>query len=267
MTTEMSVEHSRAASLVARITRLEWLVAGVVVVVLLVLVVLEPDILQAPFESARSIAVVVGGTLIAAVVLYLMLRAGVPPLIRVLVLLVPFVIVSWWLLSPFFSDDVVNERFETSIAAQRRASESAAGEPESPTDASGSPQPATTSPTSAPPAPAVPVLLGTGTIVGLAGHDGTGDAGIFRLEDGSLVLRLENLDIDNGPDLKLYLVPGADRRSPEDGSYAFGALRGNVGNQTYEIPSTYMVGPGDWTMLVWCEAFTVEFVGATISVP
>lgn len=35
---------------------------------------------------------------------------------RLLVLGVPFVAVSWWLLSPFFIDDVVNEDFTTSIA-------------------------------------------------------------------------------------------------------------------------------------------------------
>src|SRR3712207_7102382 len=33
---------------------------------------------------------------------------------------------------------------------------------------------------------------------------------------GAHVLRLENLDIDNGPDLHLYLLPGADQVSPGD---------------------------------------------------
>jgi hypothetical protein len=102
--------------------------------------------------------------------------------------------------------------------------------------------------------------------VGLAGHDGTGDAGIFRLEDGSLVLRLENFDIDNGPDLELYLVPGSESYSPGDGSLHLGALKGNVGNQTYEIPANFEVSAGPWTALVWCEAFTVEFVGATLEI-
>jgi len=26
------------------------------------------------------------------------------------------------------------------------------------------------------------------------------------------------------------------------------------------------VSPGSWTVLVWCEAFTVEFVGASLTV-
>jgi hypothetical protein len=117
-----------------------------------------------------------------------------------------------------------------------------------------------------PTAPAGPQLLGSGRFVGLAGHDGTGDAGIFRLPDGSLVLRLERFDIDNGPDLELYLVPGADRRSPTDRSHHFGALKGNIGDQTYDIPASYPVASGPWTVLVWCKAFTVEFVAATVEV-
>ena len=119
---------------------------------------------------------------------------------------------------------------------------------------------------SAPPAPAGPRLLGSGTFVGLAGHDGTGDAGIFRLDDGSHVVRLENLDIDNGPDLELYLVPGEASYDPGDGSVHLGQLKGNIGDQTYEVPSHFDVPPGSWTVLVWCEAFTVEFVGATLTV-
>jgi hypothetical protein len=248
--------------LLARISPLEWVIACVVAIVLLVLVVLDPDILEAPFASTRAAVVFFGGTLLAAIVGVVMLRLGVPPVIRVLVLGVPFVIVSWWLISPFFIDDVVDEKGPSIAAAQRNAASATA-----PTEAPGATPPAAVSNT--PPTttlPPAPVLRGAGQFVGLAGHSGTGDAGIVRLEDGSQVLRLENFDIDNGPDLKLYLVPGADRRAPDDGSYYFGDLRGNVGNQTYAIPNGYDVAPGEWTVLVWCKAFTVEFVAATLTV-
>jgi hypothetical protein len=180
------------------------------------------------------------------------------------VLGVPFVVASWWLLSPFFVDDEVHDPFDTSIAAAQAPQPDRAAPP---TTAPGAATPEAAAPTTTgAPVPTGPVLLGSGSFVGLAGHDGTGDAGIFELEDGSLVLRLENFDIDNGPDLKLYLVPGADRRSPADDAHFFGALRGNVGEQTYEIPSSFTVGPGPWTVLVWCEAFTVEFVAANVVV-
>jgi hypothetical protein len=243
-----------------RISALEWIVAAVVAAGMLALVLLEPDILQAPFESPRAVALTFGGTALAAVALFVMLRLGVPPLVRVLVLITPFLLVSWWLISPFFRDEVVNTDFATSIASERSRDDGTTPSTTAP------PSPPTPAPSASEPPPSGPVLLGSGAIAGLAGHDGTGVAGIFRLEDDSLVLRLEQLDIDNGPDLRLYLVPGADRRAPEDGSHYFGDLQGNVGNQTYEIPPSFAVTPGPWTVLVWCEAFTVEFVAATMTI-
>ena len=110
------------------------------------------------------------------------------------------------------------------------------------------------------------MLVGAGQFVGLAGHSGTGDAGLFQNPDGSLVLRFENFDIENGPDLEVYLVPGADQTALADGSIHLGALKGNVGDQNYQLPPGTELAPGAYTALVWCEAFSVEFVGATIVV-
>lgn len=236
----------------SRISRLEWVCGAVAVVILVGLVIAEPDVVQAPLESSRALAAVAGGTILAGVALIVMLRLRVPPVARLVVLGVPLVVVSWWTISPFFTDDIVHDDFETSIAAARRGSVGPIA-----TDG-GSSLPSTTS--------AGPRLLGSGAFVGLAGHQGTGDAGLFRRGNGSVVLRLENFDIDNGPDLELYLVPGADRRSADDRSHHFGGLRGNIGDQTYEVPASFPVTTGRWTVLVWCKAFTVEFVAATVTV-
>jgi len=108
--------------------------------------------------------------------------------------------------------------------------------------------------------------LGAGGLVGLAGHDGTGQAGIFRTAPDVHVLRLEELDIDNGPDLRLYVIPGADQVTPTEGAHYLGPLRGNVGSLTYDLPVEFQPTPGPWTVLVWCEAFDVEFVGATLTI-
>jgi hypothetical protein len=245
-----------------RVSRLEWSAAVVAVVVLTVLVVLEPDIVDAPFASTRALLFTAGGTVLAAVALVLMVRLRVHPGARLVVLGVPFVAVQWWLISPFFFDDVVHDAFETSIAEQQAADEPpGADAPAPPPPAERGPTPSTSSP---PSSEAPPQLLGAGQVAGLAGHEGTGDAGIFRLADGRQVLRFEHLDIENGPDLELYLVPGRDRTSPGDGAIHLGPLRGNVGNLTYELPGDG-VAPGDWTVLVWCEAFTVEFVAASLT--
>jgi Electron transfer DM13 len=264
--------RSLPTRLVGRVTTVEWIIGGVVAAVMLVLVVLEPDILEAPVENPRTILFTVGGTIAAAVALVVMLWFNVSAILRILVLSVPFAIVSWWLISPFFLDDVVEEGFSTSIATQLdEGEESTTPDPTVGSPGAASPDPAGSEdsveadPAEEPPAePAVPVLLGAGQFVGLAGHSGTGDAGIFRNPDGSYVLRFENFDIENGPDLEVYLVPGADRTTLDPGSIHLGDLKGNVGNQTYDLPSGTALVPGPYTALVWCEAFTVEFVGATL---
>ncbi|MEM9036557.1 MAG: DM13 domain-containing protein [Actinomycetota bacterium] len=290
-----SDQTSTVRRLLGRITRLEIVVAAAIAVLMLVLVIIEPNILEAPFENERTLLFTFGGTALAAAAYVAMLWLRVPALVRLTVLLVPFAIVNWWLLSPYFIDDVVDEEFSTSIAAQQAAADQTAEAPADPvvveddapadaaaegaadadaaTDGDAATEddaaPATTEPAPAPTTEAVPdtpVLLGAGSFVGLAGHEGTGDAGIFRNPDGTFVLRFENFDIENGPDLEVYLVPGADQVDLVDGSIALGALKGNIGDQTYELPPGTELPPGEYTALVWCEAFSVEFVGATIQV-
>lgn len=261
---------SSRRALIGRITRLELIIGAAVATVMVLLVVLEPDIVEAPFENGRTVLFTVGGTGLAAAAFVAMIWLRVPAVVRVVVLLVPFALVNWWLISPYFVDDVVDETFSTSISDQLAS----ADEPATPSTPALSapaigeePTSETTRPTTeAPPPPTGPVLLGAGRFVGLAGHSGTGDAGIFENPDGSLVLRFENFDIPNGPDLEVYLVPGADQTSPADGALHLGALKGNVGDQSYELAAGTELASGPWTALVWCEAFTVEFVGATIAI-
>lgn len=267
-----------------RISRLELAVGGIVAAVLAVLVIIEPGILEAPFENSTTLIFTLGGTVLAALAFGAMLWLRVPPIVRVIVLVVPFALVNWWLLSPHFIDDVVNDEFSTSISAQLADAPAAAapavgaaeadvtepgadatnpvGSSEQPSNDAEVEQPAAEA---RPAGPAGPVLVGAGQFVGLAGHDGVGDAGIFENPDGSRTLRFENFDIDNGPDLKVYLVPGADQTDLAPGSIDLGELKGNVGDQNYTIGADVDIPPGTYTVLVWCEAFSVEFVGATIT--
>jgi hypothetical protein len=294
--------------LIGRITRLEIVVGAVISVAILVLVLIEPDILEAPFENWRTVLFTFGGTAVAAITLVVMLRLRVPAIARVIVLVVPLALVNWWLISPHFIDDVVDEAFSASISEQLATAGdvpvapaapdagedpnaisappvtgapppadpareepaassgggAAGGEP-APEEPSATETPAEEDPSVSAP-PGGPVLLGAGQFVGLAGHSGTGDAGIFQNPDGSLVLRFESFDIQNGPDLEVYLVPGPDQTSLSEGSIHLGALKGNIGDQNYELPPGTELAPGAYTALVWCEAFSVEFVGATIVV-
>ncbi len=264
------------ARLLGRIARVEIIVAALVAVGAVVLVLIEPDVLEAPFENGNTLLFTFGGTLVAAAAFVALLWLNVPAPLRILVLGVPFAIVNWWLVSPYFIDEVVDEEFSVSIADQSASTPSPTSAP--PGDQANETATSTTEAAAAEAAtaeaddeptttePAGPVLLGTGEFVGLAGHEGTGDAGIFLNPDGTYVLRFENFDIENGPNLDLYLVPGADQVSLPEGSIPLGDLKGNIGDQNYELPPGTELTPGPYTALVWCEAFGVEFVGATVTI-
>ncbi|MGQ0615521.1 MAG: DM13 domain-containing protein [Acidimicrobiia bacterium] len=114
----------------------------------------------------------------------------------------------------------------------------------------------------APPTPAAPVALGAGSFVGID-HRAAGDVALYRLADGSVVVRLENVDIEPGPDYDLYLVAGAGRESP-DGGARLGDLKGNKGDQNYPVAPGVPVD-GELTVLVWCEVFSVPVAAATLS--
>ncbi len=97
-------------------------------------------------------------------------------------------------------------------------------------------------------------------------HPTEGTATIYELEDGQLVLRLEDLATDNGPALFVYLsgiTPDGPANEVEDVYLDLGVLKGNIGDQNYDIP------PGtDLTqfnsVVIWCERFAVVFGTAEI---
>jgi hypothetical protein len=106
--------------------------------------------------------------------------------------------------------------------------------------------------------PAVDVELAAGSFASLA-HETTGTAAIVDLADGGRRLTLTDLNTDNGPDLRLYLVPGAANADGSvDGGVDLGRLKGNIGTQQYEVPAGVRVADGA-SVVVWCRAFTVAF--------
>ncbi len=111
-----------------------------------------------------------------------------------------------------------------------------------------------------------PVVISTGEFHPVA-HPGKGDAIVYRLEDGSHVLRLENLDIFNGPALYVYAVAADDARDNETveeaGFLNLGPLKGNQGNQTYELPVDF--DPEKHRSIsIWCKRFSVNFATAPL---
>jgi Electron transfer DM13 len=86
-------------------------------------------------------------------------------------------------------------------------------------------------------------------------HRASGTAVIYRQPDGSLVVGLEDIDIQPGTDYDIYVVPGADREDT-DGGTRLDDLRGNKGTQYYPVPTGADVATGQWTVLVWCQTST-----------
>ena len=94
-------------------------------------------------------------------------------------------------------------------------------------------------------------------------HRTTGTAEIIRLADGKHVLRFEDLDTSNGPDLRVYLseVPASDDWHAYGGRGTFidlGPLRANRGDANYTIPSGTDLSQYK-SAVIWCVRFTVGF--------
>ena len=108
------------------------------------------------------------------------------------------------------------------------------------------------------------VLLKHGTFESVA-HPAEGVARTIRTAGGDTVLTLTSFEVDNGPDLRVYLVAGPARDESEvDDFKDLGALKGNKGNQQYELPRGLDLGRYS-TVVIWCRAFSVNFARAPLT--
>jgi Electron transfer DM13 len=93
-------------------------------------------------------------------------------------------------------------------------------------------------------------------------HPATGAVTAIRLARGGRVLTLTDFEVDNGPDLRLYLVKGPARSEADVRDFVdLGALKGNRGNQQYELPAGLDLDRYS-TAVIWCRAFSVLFARA-----
>ncbi|WP_149548051.1 DM13 domain-containing protein [Streptomyces marokkonensis] len=120
------------------------------------------------------------------------------------------------------------------------------------------------------PSPAGPVTLSSGELISHE-HATSGTVRLVRLADGSHVVRLENLDTSNGPDLRVWLTdaPVKEGRAGwhvfDDGTYvSLGKLKGNKGSQNYALPAD--VDPARYSSVsIWCDRFDVSFGAAELA--
>ena len=107
-----------------------------------------------------------------------------------------------------------------------------------------------------------PVELAQGTFRGEDGHAGTGIATVVSQPSGGRVLTFTEFDVDPGVDVDVYLSAGAEGI---DDAVKIDDLKGNVGDQQYELPADLDLRRYS-NVILWCNPFTVRIAVAELEV-
>ena len=143
--------------------------------------------------------------------------------------------IAWWFLSPLFFDTVVDEKLG------QKMPDTVADEPME----------------------SQPTVELSGTFKDADSfHRGSGKATVYILPDVKRVLRFEDFSVTNGPALSVYLVRSADG-NVDFGFLDLGKLKGNKGNQNYDIPAGTDLSLYE-SVVIWCVPFRVTFATASL---
>lgn len=178
---------------------------------------------------------------------------------------IPVVGLAWWLGSPLFLDRTVDEEFPRTANATIPDSmtqgevEEAMASIAAGTDGVTEPMPDGTD----------PEVIYRGQFEDADRvHRGRGTATIYRLSDGSHLLRFEDFRVTNGPDLRVLLTGHAGPNSRADleatGYVELGRLKGNVGDQNYVIPADLVIDD-QRSVVIYCRPFHVVFSVARLA--
>jgi hypothetical protein len=149
---------------------------------------------------------------------------------------------GWWTVSPLFLTTTLNEELPV------RATVTVA------------PAASIATPTAV---PAGPKVLAMGQLQRVDDlHRGTGPVTLVEVE-GKTFVRFENVAIQNGPDLHVYLARGMGGTYDGGRDLYLGALKATNGSFNYELPGGTPLGEYK-SVVVWCRAFTVLFTWADL---
>ncbi len=181
--------------------------------------------------------------------------------------------VAWWLISPLFLDTVVEEELPFEIPTEEEMADMSEEELAKVTadvmDAAAQ-MPDTEMDEEMPEMAndAQPVVVAQGQFKDADDfHKGAGTATLYRLPDGTHLLRFEDFTVTNGPQLHVLLANHADpanRNDLESGYVDLGGLKGNVGSQNYEIGADIAIDSVQ-SIVIYCKPFHVVFSTAPLS--
>ena len=100
----------------------------------------------------------------------------------------------------------------------------------------------------------------SGSFSSLNGYTVSGDVQVLNDGTEQRFLRFPDLNSDNGPDLKVYL------RADNGEFISLGDLKGNIGDQNYEIPVDVDLSVFS-NVEIWCERFSAGFGVASLTAP
>lgn len=188
-------------------------------------------------------------------------RLGMLLFVVFLVVAVP---IGWYLFSPIFFDQTVDESFPAggapiqAIAVTAPVALDIEVEPDASASSESDPT-AESDPTSE--SELLPILSGA-FVDGESRYAGSGSAIIYELADGQRVLRFEDFEVTNGPDLFVYLsghpAPLSGEELHTDAVFELARLKGNVGNQNYELPADLDLSAFQ-SVVIYCKRFSVVF--------
>ena len=98
-------------------------------------------------------------------------------------------------------------------------------------------------------------------------HPTEGTATIYRMGDGTRVLRLTSFSTSNGPDVHVYMVAADDAKDAASvekaGFVDLGVIKGNIGDQNYTLGSDLDLAKYR-AVSIWCKRFSVNFGAAAL---
>jgi hypothetical protein len=180
-----------------------------------------------------------------------------------IILVIPAIWFAWYLGSPLFIDDVANEDFPLTANATI---------PDNVTRSEAEDMMETAAKLDSPMAEDMTDnMAASSTMALITGnfrdedrlHKGSGKATLYRLEDESHVLRLEDLNVTNGPDLHVLLMVDPEGGDKSQGYLDLGKLKGNIGNQNYPVPADADVSIYN-AVMIYCQPFHVVFSTARL---